>query len=72
MIPEDLSKSNLSSALDDARLVYFDGVLQETELLSALVVAQEVILTWSSLSHKLESRNLLSYCLLLIILLISS
>ncbi|XP_016471152.1 uncharacterized protein LOC107793340 isoform X2 [Nicotiana tabacum] len=41
MIPEDLSKSNLSSALDDARLVYFDGVLQETELLSALVVAQE-------------------------------
>ncbi|KAK4338223.1 hypothetical protein RND71_042710 [Anisodus tanguticus] len=41
MVPEDLSKSNLSSALDDVRLVYFDGVLQETELLSALVVAQE-------------------------------
>ncbi|PHU28520.1 hypothetical protein BC332_00613 [Capsicum chinense] len=37
MIPEDLSKSNLSSALDDVRLVYFDGVLQEAELLSALV-----------------------------------
>ncbi|XP_069144700.1 uncharacterized protein [Solanum lycopersicum] len=42
MIPEDLSKSNLSSALDDVRFVYFDGVLQETELLSALVVAREV------------------------------
>lgn len=41
MIPEDLSKSNLSSALDDVRFVYFDGVLQETELLSALVVARE-------------------------------
>ncbi|XP_016569498.1 sulfofructose kinase isoform X1 [Capsicum annuum] len=41
MIPEDLSKSNLSSALDDVRLVYFDGVLQEAELLSALVVARE-------------------------------
>lgn len=52
MIPEDLSKSNLSSALDDVRLVYFDGVLQEAELLSALVVAREVILTWISLSHQ--------------------
>ncbi|KAG5592861.1 hypothetical protein H5410_043375 [Solanum commersonii] len=41
MIPEDLSKSNLSSVLDDVRFVYFDGVLQETELLSALVVARE-------------------------------
>ncbi|KAG5592845.1 hypothetical protein H5410_043359 [Solanum commersonii] len=41
MIPEDLSKLNLSLALDDVRFVYFDGVLQETELLSALVVARE-------------------------------
>ncbi|XP_059275908.1 uncharacterized protein LOC132030344 [Lycium ferocissimum] len=41
MVPEDLSKSDLSSALDDVRLVYFDGVLQETELVSALVVARE-------------------------------
>ncbi|KAM7521769.1 hypothetical protein LguiA_011671 [Lonicera macranthoides] len=37
MIPEDLSKSSLLSALDGARLVYFDGRLHET----ALVVAQE-------------------------------
>lgn len=40
MIPEDLSKSSLLSALDGARLVYFDGRLPET----ALVVAQEVII----------------------------
>lgn len=38
MIPDDLPFSSLSSALDGARLVYFDGRLPET----ALLVAQEV------------------------------
>ncbi|PRQ25649.1 putative ketohexokinase [Rosa chinensis] len=37
MIPDDLSPSSLSSALDGARLAYFDGRLHET----ALLVAQE-------------------------------
>ncbi|GAV74159.1 PfkB domain-containing protein [Cephalotus follicularis] len=37
MIPEDLSQFSLLSALDGARLVYFDGRLTET----ALVIAQE-------------------------------
>ncbi|XP_052186360.1 uncharacterized protein LOC127797472 [Diospyros lotus] len=37
MIPDELSKSSLLSAIDGARLVYFDGRLHET----ALVVAQE-------------------------------
>ncbi|CAN0920385.1 KHK [Linum grandiflorum] len=37
MIPEDLSESSLTSALDGATLVYFDGRLYET----ALVIAQE-------------------------------
>ncbi|XP_050206977.1 uncharacterized protein LOC126656447 isoform X2 [Mercurialis annua] len=37
MIPDDLSESSLSSALDGARVVYSDGRLPET----ALVVAQE-------------------------------
>lgn len=38
MIPDDLSPSSLSSALDGARLAYFDGRMHET----ALLVAQEV------------------------------
>ncbi|OVA02256.1 Ribokinase [Macleaya cordata] len=37
MVPDDLSRSSLISALDGARLVYFDVRLHET----ALVVAQE-------------------------------
>ncbi|CAH9073684.1 unnamed protein product [Cuscuta europaea] len=37
MIPEDLSQSNLMSAIDGARVVYFDGRLHET----AFVVAKE-------------------------------
>lgn len=37
MVPDDLSQSSLSSALDGARLVYFDGRLHET----ALVIAKE-------------------------------
>ncbi|XP_026660401.2 ribokinase-like isoform X3 [Phoenix dactylifera] len=37
MVPEDLSKSSLCSALDGASLVYFDGRFHET----ALVVAEE-------------------------------
>lgn len=41
MVPEDVSRSSLCSALDGARLVYFDGRLHET----ALVVAEEVIIT---------------------------
>lgn len=39
MVPDDLSQENLLSALDDARIAYFDGRLPET----ALVIAQEVI-----------------------------
>lgn len=39
MIPDDLSKSNLSSALDGVRLFYSDVRLHET----ALVIAHEVI-----------------------------
>lgn len=38
MVPDDLSRSNLLSALNGARLVYFDVRLHET----ALIVAQEV------------------------------
>uniref|UniRef100_M1AL61 Kinase n=2 Tax=Solanum tuberosum TaxID=4113 RepID=M1AL61_SOLTU len=37
MIPTDLSQSNLLSALDGAKLVYFDGRLHET----AAIVAEE-------------------------------
>ncbi|KAG7036279.1 Ketohexokinase, partial [Cucurbita argyrosperma subsp. argyrosperma] len=37
MVPDDLSRSSLLSALDGARIVYFDARLYET----ALVVAQE-------------------------------
>ncbi|XAR58688.1 Ribokinase [Bertholletia excelsa] len=37
MMPDELSKSSLFSALDGVRLVYFDGRLHET----ALVIAQE-------------------------------
>lgn len=39
MVPHDLSQTNLLSAIDGARIVYFDGRLYET----ALVVAQEVM-----------------------------
>lgn len=39
MIPDDLSKSNLSAALDGVRLLYSDVRLHET----AIVIAQEVI-----------------------------
>lgn len=39
MAPEELSQSKLDSALDGAKLVYFDVRLHET----ALVVAKEVI-----------------------------
>ncbi|KAG6511878.1 hypothetical protein ZIOFF_029958 [Zingiber officinale] len=41
LVPEELTHANLSSALDGANLVYFDGRLWET----ALVVAQE---TWTN------------------------
>lgn len=37
MIPEDLTESNLLSAMSGARLVYFDGRLHET----ALVIGEE-------------------------------
>lgn len=40
MIPDELSKSSLLSALDGAKFAYFDGRLPDT----ALVVAQEVII----------------------------
>jgi hypothetical protein len=39
MIPDDLSRTSLLSALDGASIVYSDGRLHET----ALIVAQEVI-----------------------------
>lgn len=39
MKPEELSQSHLLSAVDGARIVYFDGRLYET----ALVVAKEVL-----------------------------
>lgn len=39
MVPHDLSQTNLLSAIDGARIVYFDGRLYET----ALVVAQEAV-----------------------------
>lgn len=39
MIPDDLSRASLLSALDGARIVYLDGRMHET----ALIVAQEVI-----------------------------
>lgn len=39
-MPDDLSRSMLLSAFDEARLVYFDGMSTET----ALFVAQEVII----------------------------
>lgn len=41
MLPEELTKENLSAALDGADIVYFDVRLHET----ALVVAEEVILS---------------------------
>lgn len=39
MVPHDLSQTNLLSAIDGARIVYFDGRLYET----ALVVAKEAV-----------------------------
>ncbi|KAJ7977142.1 Ribokinase, Carbohydrate kinase PfkB, Ribokinase-like protein [Quillaja saponaria] len=39
MVPEDISQSSLLSALDGARIVYFDGRFTET----ALVIAQEAV-----------------------------
>jgi alpha-galactosidase/6-phospho-beta-glucosidase family protein len=39
MIPEELTKANLSNALDGADIVYFDVRLHDT----ALLVAEEVI-----------------------------
>ncbi|XP_050251983.1 uncharacterized protein LOC126698649 [Quercus robur] len=39
MVPDDLSRENLLSALDGARIAYFDGRLPET----ALVIAQEAV-----------------------------
>lgn len=39
MIPDDLSRASLLSAIDGARIVYLDGRLPET----ALIIAQEVI-----------------------------
>jgi hypothetical protein len=47
MIPDDLSFSSLSSALDGARLVCFDGRLPET----ALLVAQEVTVIFMFLQY---------------------
>uniref|UniRef100_A0A2N9HJL3 Carbohydrate kinase PfkB domain-containing protein n=1 Tax=Fagus sylvatica TaxID=28930 RepID=A0A2N9HJL3_FAGSY len=39
MVPDDLSRASLLSALDGARIVYLDGRLHET----ALVIAQEAV-----------------------------
>ncbi|KAK7831953.1 ketohexokinase [Quercus suber] len=51
MIPDDLSQENLLSALDGARIAYFDGRLPET----ALVIAQEAWTEASSLPSALVS-----------------
>lgn len=45
MIPDDISKSSLFSALDGVRLAYFDVRLPAT----ALVVGHEVIIIFFSL-----------------------
>lgn len=44
MKPEDLPKSSLLSALNGARIAYFDGRLHET----AQVVANEVVICITS------------------------
>ncbi|CAN4093474.1 unnamed protein product [Withania somnifera] len=54
MIPTDLSQSNLLSALDGAKLVYFDGRLHET----AAVVAEEEWTEASSIPSALVSMLL--------------
>lgn len=52
MSPEELTKENLSAALDGADIVYFDVRLHDT----ALVVAQEVII-FSHLTISFHSKN---------------
>ena len=47
MVPDDISQWNLLSALDGARLAYFDGRLTET----ALILAQEVIVIILTICH---------------------
>lgn len=52
MVPDDLSQSSLLSALDGAKIVYFDVRLHET----ALLVAQEVKISLVALIlHMLHS-----------------
>lgn len=52
MVPEDLPRSSLLSALDGARIIYFDMRLHET----ALVVACEVILYYLRV-HSLRLKH---------------
>lgn len=51
MIPDELTETNLLTALEGAQLVYFDGRLYET----ALVVAQEVTPTCACFNFNVRS-----------------
>lgn len=54
MIPTDLSHSSLLSAMDGAKLVYFDGRLHET----AAIVAEEVFSSHLSLQAFWAHKNI--------------
>jgi len=53
-LPEELTKENLSAALDGADMVYFDVRLHET----ALIVAEEVIFFPATSSHSTANKSL--------------
>lgn len=58
MIPEDLSRDSLISALDGARVAYFDGRMHETALVIAREVIAYVVCPWKLfLSHWIASVN---------------
>lgn len=59
LVPEELTKENLASALDGADIVYFDVRLHET----ALLVAEEVISSSHIVSvHKSQKKSAHSFC----------
>jgi hypothetical protein len=54
MLPEKLTKANLSSAVDGANIIYFDVRLPDT----ALLVAEEVISSYLIISvHNDENKQ---------------
>ncbi|KAK9282322.1 hypothetical protein L1049_005236 [Liquidambar formosana] len=57
MIPDDLSQSSLSSALDRARLFYSDGRLHETALIVAQEAARKNIAILIDAERKREGLN---------------